>query len=125
MTVYLVENSPLIVKRLGELLSALPGVEVVGHAPGAKQAIEEILRLRPQVALLDIELDQGTGFDVLLALAKNAREINAYMVTNHDSLALRDLAAKLGAKGYYDKTRDLQALRDLLAKRAAGTSSES
>lgn len=125
MQVFLVENSPLIVQRLSEMLSALPGVTVVGHAAGAKQAIEEILRLEPQIVLLDIELDEGTGIDVLFALRKRVPGIDAYVLTNHTLPALRELAARLGAKGYYDKTRDLQALRDLLAKRAAGTSSQS
>lgn len=101
------------------MLSALPGVVLVGHAPDAKQAIEQILKLRPKVVLLDIELDEGTGLDVLSALRKKAPETDAYMLTNHVSPALRDLAAKLGAKGYYDKTKDLRVLRDLIAKRAA------
>ena len=125
MKIFLVENSPHLVKRLSEMLSALPGVVVAGHAAGAKRAIEEIVKLRPQVVLLDIELDQGTGLDVLFALREQAPEIDVYMVTNHDLPALRGLAAKLGAKGYYDKTRDLQALRDLISRRASGTSSES
>ena len=100
------------------MLSALPGVVLVGHARGAKQAIEEILKLKPQIALLDIELDQGTGFDVLAALGEKAPEIDAYMLTNYVSQPLRTQAAQLGARGFYDKTKDLQVLRELIAKRA-------
>src|SRR6185295_15400986 len=99
MRIFLVENSPHILKRLSEVLSAPPGVVLVGQAAGAKQAVEEILRLRPQVVLLDVELDQGTGFDVLVALRDNAPEIDAYMLTSFVIDALRGLAGKLGAKG--------------------------
>ena len=125
MRIFLVENSPHILKRLSEVLSALPGIVLVGQAAGAKQAIDEILKLRPQVVLLDVELDQGTGFDVLVALRDNAPEIDAYVLTSFVIEALRGLAGKLGAKGFFDKIKDLHILRDLLARRAADTSSES
>jgi len=125
MEIFLVENSPLIVKRLSDMLSGLPGVAVVGHAPGASRAIEEILQRRPKIVLIDIDLDQGTGFDVLATLRDKAPEVEAYVLTNYESQSLKERAARLGAKGFYDKTKHLQALRDLLAKRAADTSSES
>jgi len=117
--IFLVENSPLLVRRLGEMLSALPGVVLVGHAPDAKQAIEQILKLRPKVVLLDIELDEGTGLDVLSALRKKAPETDAYMLTNHVSPTFRLLAEQLGANGYFDKTNEFEKLRDLIARRAA------
>jgi len=69
--------------------------------------------------LLDIDLDQGTGFQVLAALRDEAPEIDAYVLTNYVSEPLRAAAARLGAKGFYDKTDELQALRHLVAKRAA------
>jgi len=119
MEIFLVENSPLIVQRLSEMLSVLPGVVLAGHAPAAKPAIEEILQRRPKIVLVDIDLDQGTGFDVLATLRDKAPEIDAYVLTNYDAQSLRDRAARLGAKGFYDKTRDLQTLRYLVAKRAA------
>jgi len=119
MKLFLVENSPPLVRRLTEMLSALPGVVLVGHAASAKQAIEEILRHRPQVVLLDLDLDQGTGFQVLAAVRDEAPEIDTYMLTNYVSGPLRAAAARLGAKGFYDKTAELPALRDLIAKFAA------
>ena len=119
MDIFLVENSPPIVQRLSEMLSVLPGVAVVGHAPAASRAIDEILRRRPKIVLVDIDLDQGTGFEVLATLRDKAPEVEAYVLTNYDSQSLKERAARLGAKGFYDKTRDLQTLRDLVAKRAA------
>jgi len=121
MEIFLVENSPLVVKRLSEMFSALPGVALVGHAAGAKQAIEEILKRKPQVVLLDLDLDQGTGFQVLAALRDRAPEIDTYMLTNYVSEPLRAATARLGAKGFYDKTEELLVLRDLIARCAANT----
>jgi DNA-binding NarL/FixJ family response regulator len=121
MEIYLVENSPLVAKRLCDMLSALPGVIVLGQATRADDAIRDILRWRPEAVLLDLELDQGSGFDVLNALRESAPEIDFYMLTNHVSPGLRRLAADMGAKGYYDKTRDFDALCSAMGERARRT----
>jgi DNA-binding NarL/FixJ family response regulator len=124
MGIFLVEDSPLIVQRLIEMLGALPGVVLLGHAAGAKQAIEEIVARKPQLVLLDLELEQGTGLDVLVALRERAPTVDAYMLTNFVSEPLRVVAAKLGAKGFYDKTKDFQKVRALVAERAAANKGE-
>lgn len=46
-----------------------PEVEVVGMASGMESGIKEIRRLNPELVLLDIYMGDGTGFDVLHALA--------------------------------------------------------
>jgi DNA-binding NarL/FixJ family response regulator len=119
MKVFLVEDSSLILKRLTEMLGALPHVVVCGHANSAGEAIEEILQLRPEVVLLDLQLNTGAGFDVLTAVRQQAPEIDFYVLTNFISERMRGLAATLGAKGFYDKSKDFQAVRDLIAERAA------
>lgn len=119
MDIFLVENSGLIVKRLCEMLGALPGAIVLGHAAGAAEAIQAILDRRPQVVLLDLELDQGSGFDVLAALRADAPEVEVYMLSNFVSPVLRELAEQGGASGFYDKTKDFEKVRDMIARRAA------
>ena len=121
MDIFLVENSAPIVKRLREMLAALPGVSVLGDAPGVRQAVREILRLKPQVVLLDLELEDGTGLDVLAALRGRVPGTDVYMLTNYVSAPMRVLAERLGAKGFYDKTEHFEQVRDLIAGRALGT----
>ena len=104
MDIFLVENSELIVKRLREMLGALPGAIVLGHAARASEAIREILKCKPQVVLLDLELDQGSGFDVLAAVRAAAPEVEIYMLSNFVSAPVRELAEQAGARGFYDKT---------------------
>lgn len=118
MDIFLVENSAIIVKRLCETLGALPGAIVLGHAAGAVEAIREILKRRPHVVLLDLELDQGSGFDVLAAVRAEAPEVEIYMLSNFVSPPVRELAAQAGASGFYDKTKDFEKVRDMIARRA-------
>ena len=119
--VFLVEDSPLIRDRLRGLLAEFPGVSAAGEAVGADAAIEAILRERPQIALLDLSLAQGSGFDVLRAVRAAAPEVDCYMLSNTAAYPYRQLAERLGARGYFDKTREFERVRELFAAREVPT----
>jgi len=120
-TVYLVEDSPLVSERLLEMLEGVPGVRLAGHATRADDAIRDILAARPDVVVLDIRLAQGSGFDVLRALHDRAPEIEVYMLSSFASDPYRHLAARLGARGFFDKATEFTRVRDAVAARAAPT----
>ena len=117
-SIFIVEDAPLVRERLLEMLDAVPGAHVVGCATGANDAIREILAKRPDVVVLDIRLAQGSGFDVLHALREAAPGIEVYMLSNFASEAYRRAAERLGARGFFDKTNEFEALRAVLAARA-------
>lgn len=118
MEIFLVDDSPIIRARLTEMLGAVPGAHVAGHASGAREAIEAILGCRPDVVVLDLSLTEGTGFDVLKAVQPRAPEIDFYMLSNFSSEPYRQLASRLGARGFFDKTSEFQQVRDIVAARA-------
>jgi DNA-binding NarL/FixJ family response regulator len=117
-SVFVVEDSALIRERLSAMLAEFPGLTQVGEAAGADEAIEAILRERPQIALLDLSLAQGGGFDVLRAVRDAAPEVDCYMLSYTSAFPYRQLAERLGARGYFDKARELELVRELLASRA-------
>lgn len=105
-------------QRLAELLNAVPGAHVAGHADDAQAAIQAILETRPDVAIVDLSLAKGTGFDVLKALSRQAPEIDVYMLSNFSSAPYRQLASRLGARGFFDKSSEFQRVRDIIAERS-------
>jgi DNA-binding NarL/FixJ family response regulator len=115
--IFIVEDSALVRERLLELLEGIPETRVTGTAAGADQAIEEILAGRPDVVLLDLRLAQGSGFDVLRALQETAPEIDVYMLSSFASEPYRRLAARLGARDFFDKTNEFDRVRDAIAAR--------
>jgi len=119
MEIYLVEDSSLVRARLAALLEAVPGASLVGEADRADTAIRGILALRPDLVLLDINLAQGSGFDVLRAVCREAPEIDVYVLSNFTAAPYRELAERLGARGFFDKSHEIERVRDLVAKRAA------
>jgi DNA-binding NarL/FixJ family response regulator len=115
MKVFIVEDSELLRSRLESMLEAIPGARAVGYASGANDAIQAILAQRPDAVVLDIHLEQGNGFDVLQALQKAALETAVFVLTNYPNEAYRRKAEGLGARGFFDKSRELEALRAALA----------
>ncbi len=114
MKVFLVEDSPILRERLEKMLSAIPGAQTVGHAPTAREAIAGIESAKPDVVVLDIQLEEGTGFDVMRAVRAVAPQVRFYVLTNFAHEGYRRMAEKLGARGFFDKSREFGALRDAL-----------
>ena len=117
--IYLVEDSEIVRQRLQALLAGVPGTQVVGYARGAREAIADILAKQPDVVLCDLNLKDGTGFEVLRALRERAPQIECYMLSNFATGPYRRLAAELGARDFFDKSNEFERVRDLVAQRAA------
>ena len=118
LRVYLVEDSAPVLERLQHMVQAA-GARAVGHAAGADEAVRGILAERPDLVLLDLNLAQGTGLDVLRALRLEAPLIDVYVLSNYALAPYRELAAHLGARGYFDKTNEYGRVMDLITTRAA------
>jgi DNA-binding NarL/FixJ family response regulator len=120
MEIFLVEDSPLLRSRLGDMLRAIPGASVVGEAERADVAIRDILAMRPDVVVLDLSLAGGTsGYEVLRAVCREAPEIDIYMISNFVAEPYRELAERLGAREFFDKSSELDRVRRVIAERAA------
>jgi DNA-binding NarL/FixJ family response regulator len=118
MKVFLVEDAPLLRERLIALIESV-GASTVGHAEGAREAIDGILAASPDVVVLDIHLKEGTGFDVLRAVRKAAPAIAFFVLTNHPHEGYRASAERLGARGFFDKSSEFDKLRAALVSAAA------
>jgi DNA-binding NarL/FixJ family response regulator len=123
MEIFLVEDSSLVRSRLAETLGAIPGARIVGEADRAEAAISGILAARPDLVLLDINLAEGSGFDVLRAVHAKEPHIEFYMLSNFAAFPYRDLAERLGAREFFDKSKEFPRVRELVAQRAAAVHS--
>ena len=65
----IVEDEPLAREMVRDLLGRDPEVEVAGEAASGAQGLELIRKLRPDLALLDVEMPEMSGVDVVKALA--------------------------------------------------------
>jgi DNA-binding NarL/FixJ family response regulator len=113
-SVFIVEDSPIVRRRLVAMLGETEGVSVVGEADTPTNAVEGILRTRPGWVLLDIQLIGGTGLDVLRRVRKQVPETTFVVLTNLSDLHYRRACIELGANHFFDKA-DVLAVRDIVA----------
>lgn len=103
---------------LREMLAEVAGAEVVGEFASAAPAIERLRGNPPDIVLLDIQLVDGSGLDVLREVRANHQRTKVLMFTNHAEEVYRKRCLRAGAHGFYDKKSDLQALRQDLHRLA-------
>ena len=113
--VFIVEDAPLIRKRLVEIVSEIEGVSVVGEAESASEAVAGIMATRPQCVVLDFRLSDGTGVDVLRAVHPASPEIGFVVLTNHSSAQYRRACMDAGAVAFLDKSTEFGRLQEVVA----------
>lgn len=122
LRVFIVESSQFIRERLEQMIASIGGICCAGSATTADDAIRGILDTHPNAVILDIGLAQGSGFDVLRALQGRVSDTAFYVFSNFAIEPYRRLATRLGATRFFDKTTQIEDMRELLKKRAAEVS---
>jgi len=113
--VMLIEDSPLLCEMLSEMLGELDGVQVVARAADEHAAIEALAEYRPDLAVIDIELKEGSGIGVLQALHDDPQRFGrprAVVFSNHGHRIVRRRCTELGVEHFFDKSYQLDELVD-------------
>jgi two-component system, NarL family, response regulator DevR len=112
--VFVVEDSELIRERLLAMLDGMSGIEVVGYAETAADAIAGILFTSPDVVVLDIKLKAGSGIEVLRAIEHRRGKAAVIMLTNYATDVYRTKCLQAGAEYFLDKTNEFEQLRPII-----------
>jgi two-component system response regulator DesR len=107
--VFLAEDSVPIRERLVQMLRN-QAIDVVGQAKSPQEAVEGILATRPDVVVLDIQLEGGTGLDVMRGVRPVAPHIAFVVLSNNAGPAYRKLYRMEGALHFLDKSADFDQL---------------
>ena len=91
---------------------------IVGEAGTPRGAIDAILAARPEVVVLDVQLDGGSGLEVLRAVRKASPEIAFVIFSNNSDAAYRKRYLAEGALRFLDKTSEFDQLAQAVAKAA-------
>jgi len=118
MNALVVEDSPQIAERLVELVSVPDRVEVVATAATEDEALAACDRYSIGLAIVDLQLAQGTGFGVIRRLRATAGASPACIVvlTNHAVPALKVAAFEAGADYFLDKSKDFATIPRLIGE---------
>lgn len=118
--VYLADDHPLFLEGIARAVRLRPSLELVGHARNGGEALEDLRRLMPDIAVLDVRMSGLAGTEVLSAARREGLETRAVFLSAYleDDLVYETLAA--GAVGYLSKEMDRDAILDAVEAAARG-----
>ena len=120
ITVFVVDDHTLFRRGLMALIGQDAGLQVIGDASDASEALRQVPQLQPQVILLDNHLPGVLGVDAIAGLRQASPTSRVVMLTVSEDG--QDLATALrnGAQGYLLKTMDGELLFEAIRRAARG-----
>ena len=120
--VYLLDDHEVVRQGLRALLEGAGDIEVVGESGSALEAAHRIPALKPDVAVLDGRLPDGTGIEVCREVRSVDPSIRALILTSYDDDEALFAAIMAGASGYVLKEIKGNDLVNAVRQVAAGNS---
>ncbi|MDA9241693.1 response regulator transcription factor [Acidimicrobiales bacterium] len=122
LRVLVADDQELVRTGLSMILDAQPGIEVVSQVDNGRDAVEQALRLRPDVCLLDIRMPQLNGIEATRALAGPdvAEPMAVVVITTFDLDEYVHGALRAGARGFLLKDAGPELLAQAIHAAARG-----
>jgi DNA-binding NarL/FixJ family response regulator len=117
--IVIADDHSIVRSGLRALIGAVDGLELVGEADSASGAIEAVLRQKPDVVLLDIQMP-GSGITAAREISRGAPEVGILMLTMFEDDASVDQSLAAGALGYVLKGADPEEIVRAIEGVAAG-----
>jgi two-component system, NarL family, response regulator NreC len=102
--ILLVDDHPVILRGLRNLLESQPGLEICSEASTGAEAIEYVKNEKPDLVMLDLTMPDISGLDVARAVRQESPSTEVLVVTMHFSEELAREVLRSGALGYVLKS---------------------
>ena len=117
ITAVIIDDDKNLRNGLKSLLARYaPQIEIIGEAESVKSGVEIMTTLQPQVVFLDIQMNDGTGFDLLDEIGKRKEKStsNIVFITAHEQYAIK--AFRFSALDFLLKPIDPDELEKVIQK---------
>lgn len=122
LTVFLLDDHDIVRRGLRDLLTPARDIVIVGESDSAERAMQLIPDLNPDVMLLDVQLQDGTGIEVCRHVRSGNPAVRGLMLTSAGDDEAMLAAILAGASGYLIKLTTSSAVTDALRRVGAGQS---
>jgi DNA-binding NarL/FixJ family response regulator len=116
--IVLVDDHPLVREWLANLINQQAGFEVIGDADSAPKALQVIAAVQPEVAIVDISMEGGSGLELIKDIRAAHPNVAVLVLSMHDESIYAERAFRAGARAYIMKReatkRVLEAIRCVL-----------
>jgi DNA-binding NarL/FixJ family response regulator len=117
--ILLVDDHPLVREGLVNLISQQSDLEICGEAANEPQALELIGAVQPDVAIVDISLENGSGIELIKSIKAIHPAVTVLVLSMHDESLYAERALRAGARGYIMKReaakKIIEGIRRVLA----------
>lgn len=110
----MVEDSLLIIERIIALLDEAENIKMVIHAANYEESIKMVNEVNADIMLLDLNLPDKSGIDLLKEIKSKHPRIKVIVLTNHASENYRSLCTYMGADYFFDKSLDFDKITETI-----------
>ncbi|HEY1764899.1 MAG TPA: response regulator transcription factor [Opitutaceae bacterium] len=120
-SVFIVDDHPLVREGLGQLIIQAPDLSVSGYAEDTATAYPEIVRLKPEIVVIDLALRGESGLELIKRLQLLPEPPRMLVLSMHDEAFYAERALRAGALGYVMKrespSKVIDAIRQVISGR--------
>lgn len=116
MKILVVDDSRILRERLTRVISEIKGTEIIGEVETESQALKLIVKLKPDVVILDIRLKTGSGIKVLENITRRSIKTEVIVCTNYGYPQYRRRCRELGVKYFLEKATEFEKIPRVLRK---------
>ena len=120
ITIVIADDHPVFRRGLRMIIQSDQQLRIIAEADDGKSALELINRLAPEVAVLDVNMPEMTGFEVVRELRKTTLATQFIFLTMHKDEAMFNTSMDLGVKGYLLKESAVEDITEGIKAVAAG-----
>jgi DNA-binding NarL/FixJ family response regulator len=118
--VFLVDDHPLVREWLSNLLCQSENLTVSGQAETANAGLAAMLQSPPDVAIIDLSLQNSSGLDLIKVLGEQLPATQVVVLSMHEEMFYVERAFRAGAKGYVTKRESTEQIVEAVREVAAG-----
>lgn len=118
--IILADDHQLMRQGIRSLLEHENGIEVVGEASSAREAIQRVEDLKPDVVLMDISMTDISGIEATRVIKERHPDAKIIALTMHADMYFMMLFKSAGGDGYILKNQPIEDIREAIAKVMAG-----
>jgi two-component system, NarL family, response regulator DevR len=120
IAVMIVDDHEVVRRGIAEVIDRAEGMTVVAEAGSVSDGVRRATLVRPQVLLVDLQLPDGSGIDILRAVAQSLPETRAVVLTSFDDDDALAAALEAGAAAYVLKSVHGAEIAQVIRSVAAG-----
>jgi DNA-binding NarL/FixJ family response regulator len=110
INIVLIDDQAIVRAAFKSLLERVPHFKVVGDAGNAREGIDLVTKMRPQVVILDITMAGMSGIDAVAPIKRASPHTKVLMASQHEGMKFVQQALQAGADGYLSKDSEPEEL---------------